>query len=97
MGPAYAAGIPILKILSIVVFLFFFNAPLATFIQSSSLLKKFLPFGIGNTVLNIILNIALIPLYGIQAAAWNMVVTETLGAMINVYFVQKIYAEKRNN
>ncbi len=97
MGPAYADGIPILQILSIVVFLFFFNAPLATFIQSSSLLKKFLPFGIGNTILNIVLNVILIPLYGIQAAAWNMVLTEVLGGVINVYFVKKIYAEKGNN
>src|SRR3989344_3103028 len=91
IGPAYIQAVPILKIFSGVVFLFFLNAPLATIVQSSKLLKKFLPFGIANTVLNIALNILLIPFFGVVAAAWVMLTTEITGLLVNLYFTRKLY------
>lgn len=89
-GEAYASSIPVMQILSITLFLFFINAPLATFVQASEMVKKFLPFGIGNTILNVILNIIFIPTYGIIGAACVMIITETTGLSINIYFANRI-------
>ena len=96
-GPQYAGGVPILRIFSIVLFLFFVNAPLATVVQSSKLVRSFLPYGIINTLLNIFLNILLIPMFGIVAAAWVMVLTEVTGFLVNLYFVKKLYNRNHYN
>lgn len=90
----YIQSIPILKIFALVILLFFINAPLATVVQSSNLVKSFLPYGIGNTIFNIFLNLIFIPLYGLHAAAWIMVFTEMSGLLINLYFVNKLYSSK---
>lgn len=94
-GEAYAQSVVILKILSFVLLLFFINAPLATVVQSSHLVKKFLPFGVVNTVANVILNIFCIPIFGIQSAAYVMLFTEFTGLSINFYFMQKIYQNSK--
>ncbi|MEK7070661.1 MAG: polysaccharide biosynthesis C-terminal domain-containing protein, partial [Patescibacteria group bacterium] len=91
LGVAYKQVIPILQIFSVVVVLFFISSPLTTIVQSSSMVKQFLPWGIGNTMLNILLNIALIPILGINGAAWTMLITELTGLLINIYFVHKLY------
>lgn len=92
LGVEYVSAIPVLKIFSVVLFLFFINSPLATIVQSSNLIRKFLPFGFANTVVNLILNLGLIPIYGIGAAALVMLFTELTGFFINLYFVKKIYS-----
>jgi len=91
VGPAYAASVPVLQILSLVLFLFFVNAPISTVVQSSQQVKRFLPFGIANTGLNILLNLLFTPTYSILAAALIMCVTETTGLLINIYFARRIY------
>jgi len=91
VGKEYIQAIPILKAFSLVVFFFFINAPIAAVIQSSRFIKEFLPWGIGNTLLNIGLNLLLIPHFGIFAAAWVMLITEVTGFLINLYFVYKLY------
>lgn len=91
LGPSYEAAIAPLQVFSLVIFLFFINSPLATIVQSSDLLRKFLPFGIANTALNLILNILIVPSFGIIAAAWIMFLTELTGLLINIYFVKKVY------
>ena len=93
LGAEYLAAIPILSILSLVLFLFFVNAPLASVVQSSSLVKRFLPWGIGNTLLNVILNLFWVPIVGIVASAWIMVLTEAFGLFINLFFLKKVYAK----
>lgn len=93
----YWQAIPILKIFSLVILLFFVNAPLATVIQSSHLVKLFLPYGMINTFFNILLNILFVPIFGIIAAAWVMVITELTGLMINIYFVKKLYLNNHYN
>lgn len=92
VGPEFSAAVPILRIFSGVTFLFFLNQPLAALVQSTPTVKKFLPWGIANTILNIVLNVSLLPVYGVQAAAWVMLVTEFTGLLINFWFVKKIYA-----
>ncbi len=94
LGSKYISAVPILRIFSIVLFLYFVNAPIATVVQSSKYVQKFLPFGIANTVGNLVLNILVVPIYGIHGAAWVMAVTETTGLIINIYFAQKLYKSK---
>lgn len=91
LGKSYIQAVPILRIFSAVLFLFFINAPLSTVVQSSHFIKKFLPFGFVNTLLNIALNLIFVPIFGIVAAAWIMLVTEITGLIINIYFVKKLY------
>jgi len=91
LGAAYLSSAQIVRILSLVLIFFFINSPLSTVVQSSDYLKAFLPWGIANTLLNLALNIILIPFLGIQAAAWTMLVTEVFGLMINLYFIKRIY------
>lgn len=91
IGEAYRGAVPIMRLFSIVVFLFFINSPLNTVVISSDEVTKFTPYGIANTVLNLILNIILIPIYGIMGAAIAMLITEITGLVINMYFVKKIY------
>jgi len=92
LGSAYGSASAVLRIFSIALVFFLINSPLSTVVQSSKLVKLFLPFGVTNTLLNIILNIIFIPFFGIEAAAWCMVFTEISGTIINIYFVKKIYA-----
>lgn len=91
LGLDYTESGIIVRIFSAVIVLFFVNAPLSTVVQSSDLLKKFIPWGVTNTIANIVLNIALIPLYGAVAAAVVMLVTEFSGLLINLFFITKIY------
>jgi len=89
-GDAYASSIQVMQLLSITLLLFFINAPLATFVQASDLVKKFLPFGVANTILSIVLNIIYIPLYGIIGAAIVMMITELSGLIINIIFTKRV-------
>lgn len=91
LGEQYREAIPILRIFSIVLVLFFINSPLSTVVQSSKYIKSFLPYGLANTFFNIGLNIAFVPVFGITAAAWIMFTTELTGLLINLYFVKKIH------
>ena len=91
LGPAYSESLPVVRILATTLFLLFINAPLSAVVQSSGLLKKFLPWGIANTLLNLILNWICVPIGGITAAAWVMTATEISGLCINAYFVYKMY------
>ncbi len=91
LGNPYKEAIPVLKIFSFVLLLFFINAPLATVVQSSNYVNRFLPWGLLNTSLNIILNLMLVPMFGIIAAAWAMLLTEITGLLINIFFLIKIY------
>ena len=89
LGDVYSPAKAVLQILSVVTFFFFVNAPLSTYVQSTSLMQKFLPLGIANTILNLLLNIILVPKYGISAAAYVMLFTEVSGLMINIFFIRK--------
>ncbi len=89
-GSAYQPAIIVMQVLSLTLLFMFINAPLATFVQSSDLVKKFLPFGVANTVLNVALNIFLIPIWGLTGAATAMLITEITGLLINAYFTNKL-------
>lgn len=88
LGQAYAGSEIIVKIFGVVTVLLFINSPLSTLVQSSTLVKKFLPWGIMNTFLNISLNVLIIPIAGGVGAAFVMLLTEATGLLINLYFVK---------
>lgn len=89
-GPSYTPAITIMQILSATLFFMFINAPLSAYVQSSDFVKKFLPFGIANTLFNVMLNITLIPIFGMQGAAFAMMISEITGLFINIYFAKKL-------
>lgn len=91
LGTAYATAVPVMHVFSIVVFLFFINSPLNTVVISSDYVTSFTPWGIANTLFNLILNVLLIPQFGIIGAAYAMALTEVTGLLINGYFVKQIY------
>lgn len=92
LGSSYSSAVSLVRIFALVVFLFFINSPISTIVQSSKYLNRFLPYGILNTVVNVGLNLLLVPAYGLTAAAWIMVGTELLGLGINLYFLKKVYS-----
>ncbi len=92
LGGSYIDAVPLLQIFSLVLVFFFINAPLNTIVLSSSKLNSFLPFGVGNTFLNLGLNLIFVPIYGVAGAAWVMLTTEIVGLFINLYFVRKVYS-----
>lgn len=93
LGSEYQAAQPLVQIFSFVLVLFFINSPLSTVVQSSDIFKSFLPWGIINTVGNIALNILFVPVFGIVASAWIMLLSEISGLIINLWFVRKTYHE----
>ncbi len=87
LGDAYASSQEIVKVFSLVTIVLFVNSPLSTIVQSSRLIKQFLPWGIANTVVNLGLNVLIVPIAGGIGAAWVMLGTECTGLLINLYFV----------
>lgn len=92
MGASYAPAAVILRYFSIVILLFFFNAPLNTIIQSSKKVKSYVPCLALVVVLNIALNLYLLPRIGIMGAVYTMIICETLLIVINLLLAKKIYA-----
>lgn len=89
LGQNYAQTEIVVKVFSAVTVVMFINSPLSTIVQSSTLVKKFLPWGVLNTTINICLNLVLIPIAGGVGAASVMLITECTGLLINVYFVRQ--------
>lgn len=87
VSDSYNSAVLVIQVLSLALVLLFINAPLSAVIQSSNLVNRFLPWGMANTAFNLLINIILLPRYGVIAAAWAMVFTEFTGLVINVYFV----------
>lgn len=90
LGDSYHIAESVLVVFSIVSVLFFVNAPLATVIQSSTKFAEFLPFGIANTIWNVIANLILISTFGVMGAAYAMLLSELTGLGINLFFIRKV-------
>lgn len=91
MGASYAPAAVILRYFSIVILLFFFNAPLNTVIQSSKKVKSYVPCLALVVALNISLNLYLLPKIGIMSAVYTMMVCEGSLIIINLLLAKKIY------
>lgn len=96
LGAEYLPSKILVQTFSILVVLFFVNSPLIATISASGLLKKFLPWAGLNTLFNIILNLIVVGPFGMVGVAWVMIISEILAGIINIVFIRKIYAQKRN-
>lgn len=70
-------------------FIIFLNAPVGNVIVTAKLMHRFLPFAVANTVLNIILNLFLIPRYSFLGAAFTTVLTECTGFVLQLWFAHR--------
>jgi O-antigen/teichoic acid export membrane protein len=77
-GDEFSPSIAVLKILSGAIFLFFLNYLLANILISSGREKINTWNLLGATVINIMLNMALIPQYGASGAAWSTLFCEAV-------------------
>lgn len=91
MGASYAPAATILRYFSLVILLFFFNAPLNTVIQSSKKVKSYVPCLALVVALNIALNLYLLPKIGIMGAVYTMMICESSLIVINLLLAKKIY------
>ncbi len=89
-GADFAQAAPVMVILAVALALIIINSLPAPIIQSSRYLKRYLPMVFFLLLINIGLNIWLIPDLGISGAAWATVGTELVGLAINTVFIKKI-------
>jgi O-antigen/teichoic acid export membrane protein len=92
MGESYGEATEILRYFSLVIILFFFNSPLNTIIQSSDMVKKYLPFLTAVVLFNLGLNFYLISKIGMMGAVEAMILSEMVLVVINIWLIKKIYA-----
>lgn len=89
-GEEFTPAAPAFSVLGVALILFFVNALPGNIIQSSKSLISFLPWAFFNVFLNILFNFILIPRFSFLGAAYAMLITETIGFVINNVFVIKI-------
>jgi O-antigen/teichoic acid export membrane protein len=89
-GEVYLPSAPALSLLIWALFFIFLNAPVSNIIATSKLMHAFLPYAIGNTLLNIFLNFVLIPKYSFLGASFTTVFTEFTGFAIQLWFVNRV-------
>lgn len=91
MGEQYAPAGVILRYFSVVIVMFFFNAPLNTVIQSSDQVKRYVPKLGLIVVINILLNLILLPKIGLMSAVYTMIICEMILIIFNCCLIKKIY------
>ncbi len=90
MGESYRLAGEVLRYFSMIIVLFFFNAPLNTIIQSSPKVKVYAPLLALAMTINIISNLLLIPPFGILGAVYAKILTEVLLIFINLYLISQL-------
>lgn len=88
-GVSYGAADRTFSILAWSMFLMYLNAPAATLIQTSRQYDRFIPFAAANTLLNLVLNVILIPRYSLIGPSLSKIVTEITGFVILLHFISK--------
>jgi len=86
----FSPSAPALSLLIWALFFIFINAPVGNIIATSKRVYAFLPYAIGNTLLNILLNFLLIPKYSFLGASFTTVFTEFTGFVIQLYFANQV-------
>lgn len=88
-GPGFAQAIPVLRILTWSTCLAFMNIIMTTMLYALGRQRSVAGVVLAMAVLSISLNLALIPAYGITAAAWTAVITEGVGLVFCERLVRK--------
>lgn len=86
-GSAFIPATNTLRILLWAVVVMYINAPIGNILYNSERLHRFIPFAILNTLLNIILNLILIPRFGYLGAGIATLATEVTGFFIQIWFL----------
>jgi O-antigen/teichoic acid export membrane protein len=86
----YLPSAPALSLLIWALFFIFINAPVGNIVATSNMMHAFLPYAIGNTLLNIVLNLFLIPKYSFWGASFTTVLTECTGFVLQLYFANRV-------
>ena len=68
-GSQYGPSVGVMKVLSLGFTIFFFTIPMRLIINNSEFILKIVPYSVFTTTLNIVLNLVMIPRYGIIGAA----------------------------
>lgn len=89
-GDEYLSSAPALSLLIWALFIIFLNAPVGNVIATSKQMHAFLPYAVGNTLLNIILNLFLIPKYSFLGASFTTVFTECTGFALQLWFAHRV-------
>lgn len=79
-----------LKILIWAVVFMFINAPFGNILYNSKRIYKYIPFQILLTLLNIALNLILIPRWGYLGASYVTLITEIVAFIVQICFIRKI-------
>jgi O-antigen/teichoic acid export membrane protein len=86
----YLPSAPALSLLIWTLLFIFINAPVGNILATSKKMYAFLPYAIGNTLLNVVLNGLLIPRYSFVGASFTTVLTEITGFLTQLYFANRI-------
>ncbi len=90
LGNAYLPSVPALALLIWALFFMFLNAPMDNIIITSKKMRAFLPYSIGNALLNICLNFLLIPKYSFLGASFATVFTKLTMFIVKLYFAHSV-------
>lgn len=88
-GKSFLPSASALRILIWAVVVMYINAPLGNIVYSSDKLTRFVPFAVLNTLLNIVLNIILIPKWSYIGASWTTLITEITGFILQIWLIKK--------
>jgi O-antigen/teichoic acid export membrane protein len=89
-GPAYLPTVDALRILGWAYALVAATTPAFAVISTSRHLERYVPWALGWVLVNVILNLLLIPTYSFIGAAIATVITETLGWLFRLYLVKQM-------
>jgi O-antigen/teichoic acid export membrane protein len=93
-GDQYMESVRVMYVLSLGFGVFFFTIPMRLIINNSKLIFKVVPFSMFTTGLNIVLNLFMIPRYGIIGAAMVSLLAGSADVIIRVFFIRKVFQEE---
>lgn len=88
-GPGFAASAPVLAILAWDIPLLLLNAFFGNVTAAVGLERPAARIYLGSAVVNLVLNLALIPTFGILAAAWVTIATDSISALIFIVLLRR--------
>jgi len=85
----FAEAVPVLQGLSLGMLIMFINYMGTTVLTATNLQKKFMVINGFSAVINILLNLLVIPVYGIAGSAYTMVLTQGVICVLTFYTLHK--------
>ena len=92
-GNQYSESVNVLVVLSLGFCIFFFTIPMRMVINNSEFIIKLVPYSVLTTALNIVLNLVMIPRYGIIGAALVTLIAGLGDVLVRIMFIRKVFRE----